>query len=190
MSVGGAAGVGVAGVAEQVVLLDPDGTPIGTMDKAEVHTADTPLHLAFSCYGFDASGRMLLTRRSLGKRTWPGVWTNTACGHPAPGEPIEQAVRRRLATELGIEPTSLRLALPGFRYRAIAADGIVENEVCPVYVAELAGDPVPDPDEVMDWQWVDPAAFARMTVETPFLVSPWSVLQARELVAAGILPGH
>ena len=175
-------------VAEQVVLLDPDGAPIGTMDKAEVHTTDTPLHLAFSCYGFDERGRMLLTRRSLNKRTWPGVWTNTACGHPAPDEPVENAVRRRLRTELGIEPVSLRLALPDFSYRATAADGIVENEVCPVYVAELSGDPSPASDEVMDWQWVDPSSFARAAADAPFLVSPWSVLQLRELAAAGFLP--
>jgi isopentenyl-diphosphate delta-isomerase len=173
---------------EQVVLLDPTGAPIGTMDKAEVHTAETPLHLAFSCYAFDQHGRMLLTRRSLLKRTWPGVWTNTACGHPAPGEAIEEAVRRRLATELGVTPLALRPVLPDFRYRAVAPDGIVENEVCPVYLAELAGDPVPDPDEVMDWQWVDPAAFVRTTVEAPFLLSPWSVLQARALVETGVLP--
>lgn len=182
MSVGGA-----TGVAEQVVLLDPDGMPIGAMDKSEVHTTETPLHLAFSCYGFDQGGRMLLTRRSLNKRTWPGVWTNTACGHPAPGEPIEEAVRRRLATELGVTPLALRPVLPDFRYRAVAPDGIVENEVCPVYLAEFTGDPVPDPDEVMDWRWVDPAVFARTAVEAPFLLSPWSVLQARGLLEAGFL---
>ncbi|WP_022891069.1 isopentenyl-diphosphate Delta-isomerase [Agromyces subbeticus] len=179
--------LGAPPAVEQVVLLDPAGEPVGVMDKAEVHTADTPLHLAFSCYAFDQRGRMLLTRRSLLKRTWPGVWTNTACGHPAPGEPIEEAVRRRLATELGLTPIALRPVLPDFRYRAVAPDGIVENEVCPVYFAELTGDPVPDPDEVMDWQWVDPAAFARTTVEAPFLLSPWSVLQVRGLLDAGVL---
>ena len=126
---------------EQVVLLDADGTPIGTMDKSRVHTADTPLHLAFSCYAFDSEGRMLLTRRSLGKRTWPGVWTNTCCGHPAPGEDLEDAIRRRLRFELGVEIESLRLVLPGFRYRAVAPDGIVENEVCPVFFAQLRSDP-------------------------------------------------
>ena len=109
---------------EQVVLLDPDGTPVGSMDKTRVHGTDTPLHLAFSCYGFDRDGRMLLTRRSLGKQTWPGVWTNTCCGHPSPGEDLESAIRRRLRSELGVEPTSLRPVLPGFRYRAVAPDGV------------------------------------------------------------------
>lgn len=180
--------LGAPAAVEQVVLLDPSGSPIGVMDKAEVHGTDTPLHLAFSCYAFDRHGRMLLTRRSLQKRTWPGVWTNTACGHPAPSEPIEEAVRRRLATELGVTPLALRPVLPDFRYRAVAPDGIVENEVCPVYFAEVVGDPVPDPDEVMDWQWVDPAVFARTVLEAPFLLSPWSVLQSHALAKTGALP--
>ena len=77
---------------EEVVLLDPSGAPIGSMEKSRVHGVDTPLHLAFSCYGFDGDGRMLLTRRALAKRTWPGVWTNTCCGHPSPGEGWPQHV--------------------------------------------------------------------------------------------------
>ncbi|MWB99700.1 isopentenyl-diphosphate Delta-isomerase [Agromyces seonyuensis] len=172
--------------AEQVVLLDDAGFAIGTADKSLVHDAATPLHLAFSCYAFGPDGRMLLTRRALGKRTWPGVWTNACCGHPAPGEPIEDAVVRRVRQELGVEPTDLRLVLPDFRYRAVDASGTVEHEVCPVYLAELSGDPVPDPDEVAEWAWTDPRDFVGVALLAPHLLSPWSVLQAGELVRAGV----
>lgn len=178
---------------ELVVLLDGAGEEIGTMDKSLVHGADTPLHLAFSCYAFDPQGRLLLTRRALAKQTWPAVWTNTACGHPAPGEAPEAAVRRRLRSELGLEvaPEAVRIALPDFRYRAVDASGIVEHEICPVYVVALPVDahPEPDPAEVMEWRWVDPAALARTAEAAPYLLSPWSVLQLRELSAAGLLPG-
>ena len=160
---------------EQVVLLDPDGTPIGTMDKAHVHTTNTPLHLAFSCYAFDPDGRILLTRRSLDKRTWPGVWTNTCCGHPAPGEAPEHAIRRRMRDELGVDIETLRPVLPDFRYRAVAPDGIVENELCPVYYAQLRSDPRPNPD-LPFWDTVGetvPAAQVRdLVLQTAGITTP------------------
>ena|GEM_PF-268488 len=160
---------------EQVVLLDDDGRPIGVADKATVHGVRTPRHLAFSCYGFGDDGRLLVTRRALTKRTFPGVRTNTCCGHPAPGEKLEDAVRRRLRTELGLAATDVRLVLPDFGYRA-SAGGIEENELCPVFVATLVGTPTPVPDEVdsFDWWAWDDFLAAALAGE----LSPWATLQA------------
>lgn len=159
------------------MLLDADGAPCGTADKATVHTEDTPLHLAFSSYLFDAEGRLLLTRRALTKRAFPGVWTNSCCGHPAPDEDPFDAVRRRVRTELGLEVTDLRVTLPTFRYRAADASGIVEHELCPVYVGQVAGDPTPDRNEVDDWRW---AVWASLDVTE---LSPWAQLQVEALRA-------
>ncbi len=165
---------------ELVVLLDEAGQPIGTAPKATVHTTETPLHLAFSCYVLNSDGDVLITRRALSKQAWPGVWTNSFCGHPGPGESTEAAIERRAAHELGLTVTGTRVVLPDFRYRATDASGIVENEVCPVYVAHTTSQPTPNPDEVAEWQWVSPEQLATIATETPWLMSPWAGWQLQQ----------
>lgn len=168
---------------EEVVLLDEAGRAVGTAPKAEVHGLDTPLHLAFSCYVFDAEDRLLLTRRALHKRTWPGVWTNSCCGHPSPGEDLLAAVHRRVRQELALSLTELRLVLPAFRYRASMADGTVENEMCPVLVARTRDRVIPDPGEVHEVRWVDWGQ-ARTDIGSGRLeVSPWCLEQVAVLPA-------
>ena len=167
---------------ELVVLLDEDGRAVGTADKAGVHHADTPLHLAFSCYLFDGEGNVLITRRALHKRTFPGVWTNSCCGHPAPSEPLEDAVRRRVEQELGTTVTGLRLVLPRFRYRA-EQEGVVENEMCPVFVGSAAGPVVPAPDEVDEARWVPWQAFRAGVLDGSLTVSAWCREQVAQLPA-------
>ena len=168
---------------ELVVLLDEEHRRVGVADKATVHTEDTPLHLAFSCYILDPDGRVLLTRRALGKTTWPGVWTNSCCGHPSPDESLEDAVRRRVGQELGLEVVGVRPALPDFRYRAVSAEGIVENEFCPVFWARADSVPAPDPTEVAEYAWADWADLVAVAGRTPWLLSPWAVEQIPRLDA-------
>jgi isopentenyl-diphosphate delta-isomerase len=166
---------------DEVQLLDDSGRPIGAASRGEVHTSATPLHLAFSCYLSRADGDLLMTRRALTKRTWPGVWTNSFCGHPRPGEPVEDAIARHARHELGVRVEDVVCVLPDFRYRATDASGIVENEMCPVYLAVTQEEPVPRPDEVMELRWVDPHQVRQLVATAPFLVSPWMVLQVEAL---------
>lgn len=168
---------------ESVVLLDESGRAVGTMAKSDVHHRDTPLHLAFSCYVFDAEGRVLVTRRALDKPTFPGVWTNSCCGHPAPGEEIRDAVRRRVGEELGLVLADLRLLLPRFRYRAVMDDGVTENEMCPVFVARTTDLVRADPDEVDDVGWEPWSAFRSGVLDGTRPVSSWCREQVQELPA-------
>jgi isopentenyl-diphosphate delta-isomerase len=173
-------------ITEQVLLLDESGNGIGTAAKAEVHHADTPLHLAFSSYVFDHDGRFLITQRAAHKKTWPSVWTNSCCGHPAPDEPIADGVSRRLTDELGLAgPHKIDLILPRFRYRAVMGNGVVENEMCPVFRVVVAADPVPNPDEVDATEWVPWAEFAESVLAGTRAVSPWCALQVQELARLG-----
>lgn len=158
---------------ELVVLLNDDGSPRGSAPKSEVHHRDTPLHLAFSCWVLDDEGRTLLTRRAPGKRTWPGIWTNTFCGHPAPGEDVTDAVRRRARDELGCAVRDVEPILPDFRYRAVMDDGTVENEVCPVFTARFVSSPQPNPTEIDDFEWVSLQDLPRMIHENARRLSPW-----------------
>ena len=168
---------GSASAGEQVVLVDGDGRPIGVADKATVHGPTTPRHLAFSCYGFDGDGRLLVSQRSRQKLTFPGVWTNTCCGHPAPGESPAAAATRRMRFELGLEPQDLRMVLPDFSYRA--SDGRVEeNELCPVFVCGVAGDVRARADEVDEIAWWSWQQFLDAAADPASGLSPWAREQA------------
>ena len=169
---------------DDVVLVDDSGLPLGSAPRIEVHTDETPLHLAFSTYLFNARGEVLLTRRALGKKTWPGVWTNSCCGHPRPSESLEDAARRRIREELGLTVGPLVPLLPEFRYRAVDASGIVENEICPVFAGYVTeADPRPDPDEVAEWAWLPWEKFVAAITATPHVYSPWAALQVPLLVS-------
>lgn len=164
-----------------VVLLDEDGSEIGIAPKSSVHGSDTALHLAFSCHVYNAQGQTLVTRRALDKKAWPGVWSNSFCGHPRPAEPVLSAVHRHAEHELGLTLRDVQLALPLFRYRAVDASGVVEHEICPVYTAYVDDEPRLNPREVIEARWVDPADLAESLHATPWAFSPWLVLQAEQM---------
>jgi isopentenyl-diphosphate delta-isomerase len=176
--------------ADLVVLLDEHGEPQGTAPRSEVHTDRTPLHLAFSCYLFDRRGRLLLTRRASTKRTWPGVWTNSFCGHPRPGEEVPAAVHRYAAHELGVELTELTSLLPSFRYLATDPAGTVENELCPVFAAITESELSPDPDEVAEHRWLELEELHAAVSAAPWALSPWLVEQVGEISSTGGWPFH
>ncbi|MES9541650.1 isopentenyl-diphosphate Delta-isomerase [Actinomadura sp. NPDC000600] len=170
---------------EEIVLLNADDEAVGTAPKSTSHHSDTPYHLAFSCYVTDTDGRVLITQRALDKRTFPGVWTGSCCGHPGPGEKLRDAVLRRLQDELGIQDATLTSVLPRFHYRAVADDGTVEHERCPVVRAVVpAGTAVrPNPEEVEHaewWTWERCLELARRPES-----SLWYRLQLAELAPLG-----
>jgi len=176
-----------------VVLLDPAGHPCGSADKAAVHGASTPLHLAFSIFLFNQSGQTLFQQRAWSKQTWPGIWSNACCGHPAPEETLEAAAHRRLNQELGLKTVRLRLALPHFRYRARYL-GVEENEICPVFIGWCEETPKPNPLEVAATRWIDWQQFvAEETAPAKYedaAYSPWSRMEAAALAQSFSIEQH
>lgn len=138
---------------ELIVLVDEDGNPIGTAEKLPSHHRSTPLHLAFSCFVFNDDHDCLVTRRAAAKKVWPGVWTNSVCGHPGPDEATVAAIRRRSRYELGMDVRDIQIVLPDYRYKTPAYRGIIENEICPVYLARTSDAPKPNPAEVEAVRW-------------------------------------
>ncbi|ANW17237.1 isopentenyl-diphosphate Delta-isomerase [Streptomyces clavuligerus] len=161
------------GAAREILLelVDEHGTTIGTAEKLAAHQPPGLLHRAFSVFLFDDRGRLLLQQRALGKYHSPGVWSNTCCGHPYPGEAPFAAAARRTHEELGISPALLAEA-GTVRYNHPDPDsGLVEQEYNHLFVGLVQASPEPDPEEVGGTVFVTPGELAERHAAAPF--SSW-----------------
>ncbi|ALL05095.1 isopentenyl-diphosphate delta-isomerase [Pedobacter sp. PACM 27299] len=137
---------------EEVILVDENDNPIGTMPKLKAHL-EGELHRAFSVFIFNSSGALLLQQRALDKYHSAGKWTNTCCSHPRPGELTADAAKRRLKEEMGME-CELRPVF-SFAYRAEVENELVENEYDHVYFGSSDTLPMPNPVEVADFKYIN-----------------------------------
>ena len=172
---------------DMLVLVDQHDREVGTAEKLAAHL-DGTLHRALSIYLFNAKGETLLTRRARGKYHSGGLWTNTCCSHPRPGEAVADAATRRLAEEMGV---ACRL-FPMFpvRYRAELDNEMIEHEVVHVFGGIFSGRVRPDPAEADGFDWVEPAALLRDLDATPARYSVWFrtyCLEHWDRLAAGLL---
>ncbi|HEX8282914.1 MAG TPA: isopentenyl-diphosphate Delta-isomerase [Pyrinomonadaceae bacterium] len=155
---------------ERVILVDECDRELGVAGKMSAHT-EGALHRAFSVFIFDGAGRLLLQRRARGKYHSGGLWSNTACGHPRPGEPTATAARRRLREEMNLD-CELREAFE-FVYRAELGGALVEHEYDHVFVGTDDSEPEPDPSEVEEWRWVSMNELRRGLRDEPESYSFW-----------------
>lgn len=173
-----------AGAEALVQLVDASGRTVGTCGKLAAHEGEGRPHRAVSVVVFNGRGEVLLQRRARGKYHFGGVWTNTCCTHPRPGEGVVAAGRRRLREEMGID---LALREAGtFAYEARdAASGLVEREFDHVLTGRFDGQPRPDPAECEGWRWAGVEAIRREARAAPRRFSPW-MLRAIEIAARGL----
>ena len=142
----------------------------GLMDKMEAHRKGLT-HRAFSIFIFNSRGEMLLQQRALNKYHSAGLWSNSCCSHPYPGEEIKEAAMRRLREELGFE-TSLE-KLFDFVYQASFENGLVENEFDHVFVGQYDGTMQPNPDEVNDYVFKPIEQIELELKKTPEIYTEW-----------------
>jgi isopentenyl-diphosphate delta-isomerase len=123
-----------------------------------------------------------MTQRALSKKVWPGVWTNSVCGHPLPDEKMEDAIRRRTKYEIGIENLEdIQVVLPKYRYTTPPYNGIIENEFCPVFVAYTSDEPRPNPEEVEAYRWLPWQEYISLLSDEPDMMSYWAKDQYQQL---------
>jgi isopentenyl-diphosphate delta-isomerase len=159
-------------------LVNEHGHTIGTAEKLAAHQAPGQLHRAFSVFLFDEQGRLLIQRRALSKYHSPGVWSNTCCGHPYPGEAPFAAAARRTFEELGVSP-SLMAEAGTVRYNhPDPASGLVEQEFNHLFVGMVQATPTPDPEEIAEYVFVSPASLEKRCAEDPFSAWFMTVLDA------------
>lgn len=136
-----------------------------TCEKYSAHNASTKLHAAFSVYVFNTKGDFLVTKRASTKKVWPNVWTNSCCGHPMPNESRQDAIKRRMAFELGMTVDKIKCILPKYIYKTPPYNGIIEHEFCPVFIAISSDQPILNPEEVDDYKWVSWQWFLKQTAK-------------------------
>lgn len=155
---------------DRVILVDETDCDRGSLDKFEAHRRGM-LHRALSVIVARSDGRLLLQRRAVGKYHSGGLWTNTCCSHPRPGEAVDVAAGRRLMEEMGFS-CPLR-PLFTVQYRAAVSNGLVENELVHVFGGRFDGTPQPNPGEVADWRWSSLAEIRSDIAAHPERYSVW-----------------
>jgi len=138
---------------ELLICVDERDNVVGYKTKAECHAGAGILHRAFSIFIFTSDNRLLVQQRSPEKELWDHYWSNSCCSHPRKGETSDQAARRRLEEELGLE-TDLRY-LYKFHYQVPYGDKGSEHEICSVFVGRSDESPTVNPHEIADWRYLD-----------------------------------
>lgn len=155
---------------ELLILVDDADRETGTAEKLEAHRRGL-LHRAFSVIVWDSEGRMLLQQRDSGKYHSGGLWTNTCCGHPRPGEPTASAALRRLQEEMGFACALTPLGT--ISYRAEFENGLTEHELVHVFRGLYDGPVMPDPAEAQAYLWSTLADVRAGVARNPESYSVW-----------------
>lgn len=165
---------------EEVILVDVNDFQVGQMEKLEAHERGV-LHRAFSVFIFNARGELLLQQRAKEKYHSGGLWTNTCCSHPRPGEDNLDAANRRLMEEMGMK-ADLNYAF-NFIYRAEFESGLTEYELDHVFFGKSDLLPILNEDEVENFRYVNLDSLKEELIHHPDAYTPWLKICLDKVIA-------
>lgn len=163
-----------------VILVDENDSVIGTMPKLEAHQK-ARLHRAFSVFIFNSAGELLLQKRADGKYHSAGLWTNTCCSHPAPGQDTKESAHMRLLMEMGIS-SELEYILK-FKYKSPFENGLTEHEIDHIFVGQTDDEPLINPDEVSEFRYMSLSDIREDIYRNPYNYTSWFRIISRDFLS-------
>jgi isopentenyldiphosphate isomerase len=123
---------------EFIDILTAEGLPTGnTALKSEAHKKGW-FHATAHIWFFTSDHQILLQKRALTKKVFPGIWDISVAGHIGAGEKILQGAKREILEEIGLELQEKDLIKIGTRIHQVShSNGIQDNEHHHVFIAEL-----------------------------------------------------
>lgn len=155
---------------EKVILVDSLDRELGEMEKMEAHLKGE-LHRAISVIVFNSRNEMLLQQRAFSKYHTPGLWSNTCCSHPRPGENVEKAANRRLLEEMGFQCHLVKAF--DFVYKASFSNGLIEHEFDHVFIGAFDQNPSVNPEEAHAFRWITIDSLKKEMKATPEAFTIW-----------------
>lgn len=164
---------------EYVILVDENDNAVGTAEKIEAHK-NPKLHRAFSIFIFNSKGELLIQQRAVQKYHCPGMWANTCCSHPRPGESLEAAAHRRLQEEMGFDTKMEKYF--SFIYNTEFDNGLTEKEYDHVFVGIWDGKPKININEVADYKWMSKDILEEDIKKNPGIYTTWFKIAWKSLL--------
>lgn len=176
-------------IKELVTCVNDNDEVVASMEKLSAHR-DGTLHRAVSVFIFNSNGQLLIQRRALSKYHSAGLWSNTTCGHPWPGENYLTAAQRRLYFEMGLK-TPLK-PHTSFRYRVNLDNGLIENEIDKLFIGYSDIKPKPNNEEVVEWKYISRQQLEYEILQHPEQYTEWfkMIVKTQLLDSVYYLPQH
>ncbi|WP_206663715.1 isopentenyl-diphosphate Delta-isomerase [Pelotomaculum schinkii] len=168
---------------EYVILVDENDNSVGIAEKIDAHK-NPKLHRAFSIFIFNSKGKLLIQQRAENKYHCPGMWANTCCSHPRPGESLEKAAHRRLQEEMGFDTKMVKSF--AFIYKAQFDNGLTEEEYDHIFVGKWDGTPKINVTEVADYKWISEDILREDIKKNPAIYTPWFKIALGKLLDKNI----